>query len=114
MQDGLHVQKGGRDYVRNGNGEKLDDNGCVDVRLYRQRKECSVCKRVTGKHIEVTEKRAALRTEETLKCIRVNKRNGDVYTDSEKYYNKASKYDLRFEVACLPSVSQGRKNIHLL
>lgn len=98
----------------NGNGKKLNDNGCVDVRLYRQRKECSVCKRVTGKHIEVTEQRAALRTEETLKCIRVNKRNGNVYTDSEKYYNKASKYDLRFEVACLPSISQGRKNIHLL
>ena len=75
---------------------------------------CIVCKRVTGKHVEVTEKRAALGTEETLKCIRVNKRNGDVYTDSEKYYNKASKYDLRFEVACLPSISQGRKNIHLL
>ncbi len=80
--------------------EKLDNDGCSDVRRNTECKQCCLAERTTRKKVHILENGARCQG----KCVGINERNGDACTETVNNNDKQCEEELVFKLCYLPSV----------
>ena len=97
----LHAFSGQTFQRRNGDGEKLQDNGCCDVRCDAQGKDGHVPEGTAGKQVEQI-KQACVAAEQLGENRTVDSRDRDVGPDPENHQHQKREDDLLSDVGDAP------------
>ena len=100
---------------RNGDGKKLNDDGCVDIRLDRQCEDGGLREGRAGHHIEQAEDGVAqLLAEHQGHLLHVDTGNGNDVADAVQKDDHEREEELSAQLRDLPGIADGSKHLHHL